>query len=98
MLKVIYYIVIDGLDVYKSSGKGPRQNICYIINIKFRQMSQMLHVAGIIKECVIVSLAMRKHLFLLHFSSLALRKSLYDFSLLSRQLNSNANFSWISRS
>ena len=28
--------------------------------------------AGNIEECVIVSLAMRKHLFLLHFSSLAL--------------------------
>ena len=25
MLQVIYCIVIDGLDVYKSSGKGPRQ-------------------------------------------------------------------------
>ena len=35
MLKMIYYIVIDGLEVYKSSGKSPRLKYIYIIDIKF---------------------------------------------------------------
>ena len=35
LLRAIYYIVIDGWDVYKSSGIGPRIKICYLIDIKF---------------------------------------------------------------